>query len=70
MAEKITTGLYVITNCNCLCDVWTNSEPMDYEQALDLYKKITKQARRGFRPFPELLEIYEDASMVEIEVEL
>ena len=48
---------YVVTNCYCIGGVWFDSEPMDYDEAVEVYKKIEKQAKRGLRPyFPDLLD--------------
>ena len=47
---------YVVTNCTCINDNYYNSEPMEYEQALELYSAITRQAKRGLREFPDLLD--------------
>ena len=58
--ELVSTGLYVITNCNCWFGKWSDSEPMNYDEAMELFKQIEKQARRGLRPFPELIEIMEE----------
>ena len=48
--------MYIVTNCNCVNDVYSNSEPMEYTQALELYETIFKQATRGLRKFPELID--------------
>ena len=48
--------LYTITNYIGCGDKLYNSEPMEYEKALKIFNAITKQARRGLRPFPDLLD--------------
>ena len=47
---------YIITKYIICGDVVSNSEPMDYAQAVEVYNVMTKQARRGLREFPELLD--------------
>lgn len=47
---------YVITNYICIGGTWFDSEPMEYEQAEYECSLINIQARRGLRPFPDLIE--------------
>ena len=47
---------YIVTRYTCIGDVWFNSEPMDYEEALEAYNAITRNARRGLCAFPDLLD--------------
>ena len=47
---------YVVTNYYCISGVYLNSEPMEYEEALKSFKDIEKNARRGLREFPDLLD--------------
>lgn len=54
---------YFITNCYCIGGVWSYSEPMDYDEAVEVYKKIEKQAKRGLRPFPDLLDEFSNIIM-------
>lgn len=48
--------MYKVTNYTCVCGIWFDSEPMEYTQALEEYHAINRQARRGLRPFPDLIE--------------
>lgn len=47
---------YVVTNYNCIADVYLDSEPMEYQAALEVCLEINKQAKRGLRAFSDLVE--------------
>ena len=54
---------YYVTNCTGGGELGSlNSEPMEYEKAVELFNAITKQARRGLRPFPDLID--EDGNII------
>lgn len=47
---------YIVTKYMCIGGTYYNSEPMDYEDALEVYNAMTKNARRGLCAFPDLLD--------------
>lgn len=48
--------MLIITNYTVRNGEFVDSEPMPDEQARNEYFVIVRQARRGFRPFPEVID--------------